>query len=203
MFYKTFKNVWAVFKSMKRVKTLKTLKSEKTSSKEDILEFIKLAMTTEQNGIKFYSDVKTKINDFNMSKLMDLLIEQEKKHLEYFTKIYEAELSGGDKKAEIELASYKSQTAPKSPLFAKKKVSWFSGKKKRIIDTLAQAVQLEIEGHDMYMYMSRNVKSAKIKKFLVTVANEELKHRDFLESYHDVIYNTGYWQGIEHTRLEM
>lgn len=170
--------------------------------KEDLLSYIKLAINTEKRGIKFYTEVKKKVNDYNMKRLMDTLIEQEKIHLSYFTQIYDAEKKSGTADAAKVAAGYKRQPTLKNPLFGMRQLHEVVKKKTAIYHAFNQALQFETDGHDLYMDLAKKVKNSRIKSFLKLVANEELRHRDFIKMHQDAIYNTGYWLGMDHVRLE-
>ena len=168
----------------------------------DILKYIKLAIETEKRGIKFYTDAKRMVDDVNMNMLMDVLLEQEKIHLKFFTDIYKAEKWKGGKEAAAKAAEYRKQTPIKNPLFKIKKMHDIIRKKGTIYHLFNQAVEFEQDGHDLYMDIAKKVKDPKIKKFLKMVAHEELRHRDFIMQHQDAIYSTGHWFGWEHVRLE-
>ncbi|MFH1064191.1 MAG: ferritin family protein [Candidatus Woesearchaeota archaeon] len=172
------------------------------TKKEDILTYIKLAISTEKKGIKFYTEVKSKINDYNMKRLMDTLIEQENVHLKYFTGIYEAEKKKGTSDAAKVAASYSPQPKLKNPLFGMRQLQEVVRTKSAIYHVFNQALQFETDGYDLYMKLAKKVKNRKISEFLKIVANEELRHRDFIKMHQDAVYNTEYWMGMDHVRLE-
>jgi rubrerythrin len=64
-------------------------------------------------------------------------------------------------------------------------------------------MDFEQKGYEFYIKLADEVNDAKVKKLLVTVANEELKHKEYLKLHQDAVYNTGYWYGVDHVRLEM
>ncbi|MBW2971533.1 ferritin family protein [Candidatus Woesearchaeota archaeon] len=177
--------------------------AKKNSGKpDDILRYIKLAMETEKRGIDFYTEAKKKVDDYNMTRLMDVLLDQECIHLKFFTEIYNAEKKKGIEEAGKKAAEYKGQPAIKNPLFSTKHLQEAVKKKTTIYHLFRQAVEFEQDGHDLYMDLAGKVKNSKISAFLKMVAKEELKHKDFILMHQDAIYNTGHWLGWDHVRLE-
>jgi rubrerythrin len=175
---------------------------KKEEGRKDILKFIKLAINTEKRGIKFYTQAKRRVDDINMNRLLDVILEQEHTHLKFFTHIYNAEKKRGESAAAKEAARYKGQHKLKNPLFGMKQLHDVTKKKSTIYHLFKQAVEFEQDGHDLYMDIARKVKDKRIKNFLRMVAHEELKHRDLILMHQDAVYNTGYWMGMEHVRLE-
>ena len=169
-----------------------------TQDDKNISRFMLLAIDTEKQGIKFYTAAKKKANDYNMSKLLEVIIEQEKKHLAAFTAIHDAEKKG-IKEAAGKAGEYRTQSPLKSPLF---KPVRKTKKLTSIHELFKEALDFEVRGHDMYLYMARRIKDRKIKEFLKMVAHEELNHRNFIHQHQDALYDTGYWLGLEHVRLE-
>jgi rubrerythrin len=182
-------------------------KNTKTASntipqKEDILRYIQLAIDTEKRGIAFYTEAKQKVDDYNMNRLMDVLLEQEQIHLKYFTALYHAEKKSGLKDAEDVASKYKGQPTVKNPLFGVQHMNDLAKKKSTIYHLFKKAIEFEQEGHDLYMDLAKKIKDRKISDFLTKVAHEELRHRDFIQMHQDAVYDTGYWLGLEHTRLQ-
>ncbi|NQU78978.1 hypothetical protein HQ545_04380 [Candidatus Woesearchaeota archaeon] len=182
-------------------KTSEMIKEDGTKTEDNFLKYIKLAMETETKGIQFYKQAKRHVNDYNMKRLIDVLLEQEYVHLAFFKAIYKAEKKGRNQ-AEIKAAEYAEQPDIENPLFGTKQLQEVTEHKSTIYEIFKQAIEFEEQGYDIYMDLAKKVKSAKIKKFLKIVANEELKHRDFIQMHQEAVYNTGYWFGTEHVRLE-
>ena len=170
--------------------------------KEDILKFIQLAIDTEKRGIKFYTEAKAKIDDYNMTRLMDVLLEQENIHLKFFTEVYKEEKKDGTASAAQAAGKYKPQKPIKNPLFGMEQLDKITKQKSTIYHLFKQAIEFEEMGHDLYIELARKINNKKISDFLKKVAQEELRHRDFIQMHQDAVYNTGYWMGIDHVRLQ-
>lgn len=190
-------------KTAKNSSGKKAVKKKTAAPKDDILRYIQLAINTEKRGIKFYTEAKSKVDDYNMNKLMDVLLEQERIHLKVFTAIYNAEKKKGPAYAAKEAAKYKGQMPIENPLFSTKHLHDIVKRKTTIYQLFRKAVEFEEDGHELYMDLARKVKNKKISEFLKTVAKEELRHKDFIQMHQDAVYNTGHWFGWEHVRLEM
>lgn len=187
---------------MKKKDKEDSVKKKAGKDKKDILRFIRLAIDTEKRGIKFYTQAKRRVDDINMSRLLDAILEQEHTHLKFFRSIYQTEKKKGEAAAANEAARYKGQPRLKNPLFGMKQLHDVTKKKSTIYHLFKQAVEFEQDGHDLYMDIASKVKDKKIKNFLKMVAKEELKHKDLIMMHQDAVYNTGYWMGMEHVRLE-
>ena len=172
------------------------------AAKPEMLKYLQLAIETEKRGIEFYTEAKKLVDDYNMNRLMDVLLEQEHIHLKYFKELYNAEKKDGLKEAEGVATSYTGQPAIKNPLFGMKQLHDVAKKKSTIYHLFNQAIEFEERGHKLYMDLAAKVKDKKIGEFLKKVAHEELRHRDFIRMHQQAVYDTGYWLGIEHTRLE-
>jgi rubrerythrin len=183
-------------------KTSKIDVSKSPAQKGDMLKYIQLAIDTEKRGIAFYTEAKKTVDDYNMNRLMDVLLEQEHIHLKYFTELYNAEKKNGLKDAETVASHYKGQAPVKNPLFDSHHLSEIAKKKSTIYHLFNQAIEFEQKGHDLYMDLAKKIKDKKISDFLKMVAHEELRHRDFIHMHQDAIYDTGYWLGMEHVRLQ-
>jgi rubrerythrin len=175
----------------------------KRDDPKDILKYIKLAIQTEKRGIEFYTAAKRQVNDYNMTRLMDVLLEQERIHLKYFQEIYAAEKKKGTAEAANVAESYEKQKSIKNPLFSMKRLHDVVKRKSTIFHLFKQAVEFEEDGHELYMDLAKKINNRKISNFLKMVAREELRHRDFIMMHQDSVYNTGHWHGWEHVRLEM
>lgn len=173
-----------------------------TDKKEDILKFIQLAIDTEKRGIKFYTQAKSKVDDYNMTRLMDVLLEQEYIHLKYFTSVYNEEKKDGTADAAKIAGSYKAQKSIKNPLFGMEQLDKIIKQKSTIYHLFKQAIEFEEMGHDLYMELAKKIKNKKIKDMLKKIANEELRHKEFIMMHQDAIYDTGHWMGIDHVRLQ-
>ncbi|MBW2964254.1 ferritin family protein [Candidatus Woesearchaeota archaeon] len=188
-----------------RKKTFKPASGNDTESPEqraEFLRFLKLAMDTERQGLKFYSDVKRRIDDYNMNKFMDVIMEQEKEHLRIVTEIYNAEKKSGIEDAAQKAAGYKKQKPLRTPLDTMKHLQDIVKKKTTIYDLFQKAVEFEQDISRLYADMAAKTKNAKVKAFLKKLSDEELMHKDFLMMHQDSIYNTGHWFGWDHVRLE-
>lgn len=187
----------------KKVKASKKKALKETpEERAEFLRFLKLAMQTEKEGIKFYSQVKRMVDDYNMNRLMDIIMEQEKEHLRIVSEIYKAEKKKGIEEAAKKAAGYKKQKPLKTPLKTMKHLGDIVKKKSTIYDLFRKAVEFEENISKLYTDMKKNTRNAKVKAFLKKLSDEELKHRDFIRLHQDSIYNTGHWFGWEHVRLE-
>jgi|GEM_PF-2705531 len=182
---------------------LKTKKPVKNAeNRTEMLKYIQLAINTEKRGIKFYTEAKKNINDYNMSRLMDVLLAQEHIHLRFFTQLYNAEKSKGMDAAAKVAARYKRQAPMRNPLFGKKQFHELTKLKSTIHELFKKAIDFEEKGYDLYMDLAKKVKNEKISTFLKMVAAEELLHEEFIKMHQESVYNDGYWFGMEHVRLQ-
>ncbi len=177
-------------------------KKNPADQKEDIIKYINLAISTEKRGIKFYSEAKKKVSDYNLTRLMDVLLDQERIHLKAFQTILSAEKKKGTEQAAKVAAKYHKQKPIRNPMFDLKHAKDLSDLKTDIYNMFKIATDFEQKGHDMYLDMAKKIKNKNISAFLKKVAEEETKHKKFIEEHNDAIYDTGYWLGLEHVRLQ-
>lgn len=177
--------------------------SETPEQRAEFTKFLKLAMNTEREGIKFYQEIKKTIDDYNMNRFMDVIMEQEKEHLRIVTEVYNAEKKRGIEDAAQKAAGYSKQKPLRTPLDTMKYLQDMVKKKTTIYGLFQKAVEFEQDVSRLYADMAAKTKNAKVKAFLKKLADEELVHKDFLIMHQDSIYNTGHWFGWDHVRLEM
>lgn len=187
---------------MKKKTSSKKKVSETQEQKAELLRFLKLAMQTEREGIKFYISVKKQIDDYNMDRLMDVILDQEKEHLKIVTEMYNAEKKKGIEEAAKKASSYHKQEPLKTPLDSMNHLDEMVKKKTTIYHLFQKAVEFEEGISRIYLDMAKTAKHLKVKKLLKTLSDEEIAHKHFIQMHQDSIYNTGYWFGMEHVRLE-
>ncbi len=180
-----------------------SIKAKETpEQRKEFLRFLKLAMQTEKEGIKFYGQVKRRIDDYNMNRLMEVIMEQEREHLRIVREVYDAEKKAGIEEAAKKAESYERQKPLKTPLDAMKHLDAMVKKKTTIYSLFQKAIEFEENISKLYSDMRQSTKNTKVKAFLKKLADEELKHRDFIQMHQDSIYNSGHWFGWEHVRLQ-
>jgi len=175
---------------------------ETAEERVEFARFLKLAQQTEREGVKFYTEVKRRIDDYNMNKFIDVILEQEREHLRIVTEVYNAEKKKGIAEAAKTAEAYHKQRALKTPFEAMKQVESLVKKKTTIYHLFQKAVEFEEGISKIYLDMVPKAKNAKVKAFLRKLADEELRHRDFIHMHQESIYNTGHWFGWDHVRLE-
>lgn len=175
---------------------------ESAEDKAEFLRYLKLAMDTEREGVKFYVEVKKRIDDYNMNQLIKIIIEQEREHLRAVTEVYNAEKTKGISEAAEKAAAYKKQKPLETPLSAMKHVDDVVKKKATIHKLFYKAVQFEEGIAKLYSDMADSAKNTKVKAFLKKLASEEIGHKEFIMMHQDSIYNSGHWDGWDHVRLE-
>ena len=176
---------------------------ESEEAKAEFLKFLKLAIATEREGVKFYTEVRRRTDDYNMNQLIKAILEQEREHLRIVTEVYNAEKSKGIEDAEKKAAAYKKQEPLKTPLSAMKHVEDVVKKKAAIHRVFRKAVEFEEEISTLYSEMAASTKNAKVKTFLKKLSDEEIGHKEFIMMHQESIYNSGHWYGWDHVRLEM
>ena len=183
-------------------KAKKRASRETAAQKAEFLRFLKLAMSTERQGLKFYMKAKSQTDDYNMKRFLDVIIPQEKEHLRIVTEVYNAEKKKGIEEAAKKAQSYRKQAPLKTPLNAMKHLDEVVKKKTTIYNLFKKAVDFEEGISQLYVDMMKKAKNAKVRNFLKKLADEELMHKDFIMMHQESIYNTGHWFGWEHVRLE-
>jgi len=175
---------------------------ESDEQRAEFLRFLKLAMSMEREGVKFYTKVKLQVDDFNMSQLMKVIMDQEREHLRIVTEVYNAEKKDGIEEAAKKAASYKKQKPLETPFSAMKHFDSLVKKKVSIHRLFEKAVEFEEGIAQLYRDIMQSTKNPKVKSLLKKLAEEEDQHKEFIQMHGESIYNDGHWYGWDHVRLQ-
>ena len=167
--------------------------------KEKLLEYIKLGIKIEKEGIRFYSSALKKVHDQNSKYLLKFLVKQEEKHLKYFTDIIDSLKK--DKKIDSLVKKFR-EIKIKSPIFTKKDYKRMKKKKISAFHIFKHSIEIEENSYKLYMKIAKKTNDKKLQSFLKRVAGEELKHKKLIKMHSDALYNYWYWEGIEPRPLE-
>ena len=180
---------------------MKSAKTKTSQEDKETLKYLQLAVKLEQNSLKFYTIARNRVSDFNMKTLLNTLLQNEIDHLAKVTRMKILFQKGKSAALMKEAAGFRPHT-PRNPFKDVKQIDKLVRPGADIYDVFKKAVAMEQNAHDFYMEAAEHCKGSFIKTYLRKLAKDELKHKAFIESHRDAIYNDGYWMGIEHVRLE-
>lgn len=172
-----------------------------SEAEKETLKFLNLAVDLEKSSMKFYTDALNKISDFNMKSLLEALMGNERDHLASVTKIKMLYEDGKDEELK-EAASNFTVHEPANPFKGKKQEEALVDPDADIHDVFNAAIEMEKKASAFYTEAAEKTTSEFIKEYFLKLAREELLHKEFIEDHKDALYDSGYWLGIEHTRLE-
>lgn len=160
---------------------------------------INIGIDTEKRAIEFYTVALEKVDDFNARSLLELLISEEKKHLDALVKI-DNEIKERDHAAS---ASYEFKAEKiKNPLFEKNQLERITDTSSTVFEVLKTASDMEKKGYEFYTDLVNNTEDESVKSFLKELAEAEKYHLEFINLNIDSLYSTGYWFGEDQVRKE-
>ena len=147
------------------------------------------AIEFEKEGIKFYSNALKIIQHDLCRKLIQTLLEEEKKHIDELNKIYN-ELDKKDAWPEVDTLVVDDQLKNiyKNACFASGKTLKPSSDEREFLDL---CMALEIKGQKQYKKLADEAEDEKEKKFYERLFSEEEKHYEFLEQHYNYYWDSG------------
>ncbi len=157
---------------------------------------VEIAVNMEKDAIDFYTEAAGKVSSPAGKKMFDMIVQDEKKHLE----IVEAILKG-----------LKIETKASNPGEETKTV--FMDMKDAVMDELEAtsdeleafkvAMKMEKEGIDFYKNLLKDATDDKVKTLFEKLIDEETKHYDIFENTYTFLNDTGNWfMWDEHSIVE-
>jgi len=170
------------------------------------LKYLNLAVKLEENTEKFYETAQDKVKDPNMKSFLNTLMDRETGHVRSVIKVrdlYAAKQTAQVKAAAAMLTvpAYKPKR-PKNPFRGKKQIEKLTMPKADILDIFNEAAALEQKANEFYLEAANHARGAFIKAYLTKLAQEEIFHKEFIESQKEAVCSDGYWLGIEHVTLQ-
>lgn len=155
----------------------------------EIKEAIKGAIKLEINGRKFFNHAADITEHERGQKMFRFLANEEVKHLETFSKLFNQILGGDDWKKHI--PSY--QVQGEAPLVTKLKERMKHAEGKGETEALSIGMQLEMDAIRFFEQAAQKTGDPTAKKIFREIAEEEKFHYDLLQAQHDSVSKSGFW----------
>ncbi len=165
------------------------------------LKYLNLAVKLEQNANKFYETARDKVKDPNMKSFLNTLMDNETGHLDSVARVrdlYAAKQTTQVKAAAAMLKVHR----PKNPFRGMKQIEKLTKPGADILDIFEEAAALEQKANEFYLEAAEHAQGAFVKAYLRKLSEEEIFHKEFIESQKKAVCNNGYWLGIDHVTLE-
>jgi rubrerythrin len=144
---------------------------EKFMGDNRIMELIDTAIKREEEAFYFYMDISGKVSDASAKETIQDIANEEKKHKEFLVKYRDEKMSPKDLRMS-DVTYYKIAEYQKEPEIQEKMKSE---------DVYLVASHRELKSHQFYTELAGLHEEGEIKNLLLTIANEELKHKEKME----------------------
>jgi len=157
---------------------------------------VEIAVNMEKDAIDFYTEAAGKVSSPAGKKMFDMIVQDEKKHLE----IVEGILKGLNIEAKASNPGEETRTV-------------FMDMKDAVMDELEAttdeleafkvAMKMEKEGIEFYKNLLKDTKDDKVKTLFEKLIYEETRHYDIFENTYTFLNDTGNWfMWDEHSIVE-
>lgn len=144
------------------------------------------AMKMEKEGEDFYRELAEAAHEEGLRKIFTMLANEEVKHYKMFEKLAK---------------SSEAVTVPKMEVYTEAKEIFADMKKKSVaydfgdqqIDFYRRAVETEDKAYELYMEKANEMSDPKHKEIFLTIAQEELRHKDLLENILEFVERPTEW----------
>jgi rubrerythrin len=175
--------------------------AQKYDADNETMKYLRLAFDLEKRSLHFYMTARNKTSDFNMKTFLNSLLDLEITHLNSVGRVHR--LYTLKKTAEVKREAMKFQVhKPENPFKGLKQWHRLGKQEQGIYEIFNTALQMEEKAYDFYLDAAKHSKGEFIKEYLQKLAKDEWYHKEAIMSQRDMIYNSGYWLGIDHVRLE-
>ena len=154
-------------------------------TEEAIIGAIKL----EINGRRFFNHAADVTQHERGKKMFRHLAEEEGKHLETFSKLFNQILGGEDWKQYVRSHDVEGE----APLVEKLKERMGREEGKGETEALSIGMQLEMDAIDFFQKAAAETDDPVARKIFQEIADEEKFHYDLLQAQYDSVTNSGFW----------
>lgn len=146
------------------------------------MDIFETAKQMEQDGIKRYEEELTKTQDEGLKSILQMLIEQEKKHYNLFDSM-QKKSSVEFKKDEFKnVKNVFQQMKEKGDTLPKDHVEFYK-----------KAMEIEKESEKMYKQLAEQQDDEGSTKVILSIADEEHKHAVLIQNIIDILENADAW----------
>jgi rubrerythrin len=159
---------------------------------------IRDAIILEINGRKFFSHAAEVTHHPKGKKMFLHLAEEEVKHLETFSKMFNEILGGSDWKKEL----IPDDVSGEAPLVKKLKESMKQEEGKGEVEALRIGMELERNAITFFQEAAAASDDPVAKKIFLEISEEEKFHFDLLQAQYDSVTGTGFWLGSAEFQMD-
>lgn len=165
---------------------------------KDTENAIRDAIILEINGRKFFNHAAEVTNHPKGKKMFLHLAEEEVKHLETFSKMFNEILGGSDWKKEL----IPDDVSGDAPLVEKLKENMKLEERKGEVEALRIGMELERNAITFFQDAAAATDDPVAKKIFLEISEEEKFHFDLLQAQYDSVAGTGFWLGSAEFQMD-
>ena len=165
---------------------------------KDTENAIRDAIILEINGRKFFNHAAEVTHHPKGKKMFLHLAEEEVKHLETFSKMFNEILGGTDWKKDI----IPDDVSGEAPLVEKLKERLKHEERKGDVEALRIGMELESNAITFFQEAAAATDDPVAKKIFLEISEEEKFHYDLLQAQYDSVTNSGFWLDIAEFQMD-
>ena len=165
---------------------------------KDTENAIRDAIILEINGRKFFNHAAEVTHHPKGKKMFQHLAEEEVKHLEIFSKMFNEILGGSDWKKEL----IPDDVSGEAPLVEKLKESMKNEEGKGDVEALRIGMELERNAITFFQEAAAATDDPVAKKIFLEISEEEKFHFDLLQAQYDSVTGSGFWLGSAEFQMD-
>jgi rubrerythrin len=165
---------------------------------KDIENAIRDAIILEINGRKFFNHAAEVTHHPKGKKMFQHLAEEEVKHLETFSKMFNEILGGSDWKKDL----IPDDVSGEAPLVEKLKESMKNEEGKGDVEALRIGMELERNAITFFQEAAAATDDPVAKKIFLEISEEEKFHFDLLQAQYDSVTGSGFWLGSAEFQMD-
>jgi rubrerythrin len=165
---------------------------------KDTENAIRDAIILEINGRKFFNHAAEVTHHPKGKKMFQHLADEEVKHLETFSKMFNEILGGSDWKKDL----IPDDVSAEAPLVEKLKESMKHEDRKGEIEALRIGMELERNAITFFQEAAAATDDPVAKKIFLEISEEEKFHFDLLQAQYDSVTGSGFWLGSAEFQMD-
>ncbi|UCE39733.1 MAG: ferritin family protein [Candidatus Aminicenantes bacterium] len=165
---------------------------------KDTENAIRDAIILEINGRKFFNHAAEVTHHPKGKKMFQHLADEEVKHLETFSKMFNEILGGSDWKKDL----IPDDVSGEAPLVEKLKESMKQEDRKGEVEALRIGMELERNAITFFQEAAAATDDPVAKKIFLEISEEEKFHFDLLQAQYDSVTGSGFWLGSAEFQMD-
>lgn len=165
---------------------------------KDTENAIRDAIVLEINGRKFFNHAAEVTHHPKGKKMFLHLAEEEVKHLEIFSKMFDEILGASEWKKEL----IPGDVTGEAPLVKKLKESLRHEERKGDVEALRIGMELESGAITFFQEAAASTDDPVAKKIFLKISEEEKFHYDLLQAQYDSVTGSGFWLGSAEFQMD-